>query len=79
MNYLLFIHHLKTFAKSGHEVNGLVSTVQILRNDIGMEFGIKKRGLVVLKRGKVVSSQGVEMPDGVRIKEVEENRYKYLQ
>ena len=31
-----------------------------------------------LKRGKVVSSEGVEMPDGERIKEVDKNEYSYL-
>ena len=31
-----------------------------------------------LKRGKVVSSEGVEMPDGERIKDVEKNGYSYL-
>ena len=69
---------LKIFAKSEHEVNGLVSTVQILSNDIGMEFGIKKCGVLVLERGKVVSSERIEMPNDERIKEVEKNRYKYL-
>ena len=43
-----------------------------------MEFGIKKCGVLVLKRGTVVSSEGVEMPDGERIKEVEKNGYRYL-
>ena len=46
---------LKIFAKSEREVNGLVSTVQILSNDTGMEFGIKKCGALVMKRGKVVA------------------------
>ena len=50
----------------------------MLSNDIGMEFGIKKCGVLVLKRGTVVSSEGVEMPDGERIKEVEKNGYRYL-
>ena len=36
------------------EVNGLVSTVQMLSNDSRMEFGIKKCGVRLLKRGKVV-------------------------
>ena len=31
-----------------------------------------------MKRGKVVSSGRVEMPDVKRIKEIEKNRYKYL-
>ena len=34
--------------------------------------------MLVLKRGKIVSSEGAEMPDGQRIKEVEENGYRYL-
>ena len=42
-----------------------------------MTFGIKKRDVLVLKRGKVVSSEGVEIPDGERIKEVEKNGCKY--
>ena len=73
LNHLLFMDDLKIFAKSEREINGLISTVQILSNDIGMEFGIKKCGVLVLKRGTVVSSEGVEIPDGERIKEVEKN------
>ena len=43
-----------------------------------MEPGIQKGGALVLKRGKVVSSEGVEMPERERIKEVLKNGYKYL-
>ena len=78
LNHLLFKDDLKIFAKSDCEINGLVSTVQILSNDIEMEFGIKRSGELVLKRGKLVSFERVEMPDGERIKEIEKNRYKYL-
>ena len=45
---------IKISAKSEHEINGLISKIQILSNDIGMEFGMKKCGVLVLKRGKVV-------------------------
>ena len=38
-----------------------------------MDLGIKKFGVLVLERGKVVSSQEVWMCDGEKIKEVEEN------
>ena len=38
----------------------MVSKVQILSSDIGMESGIKRCHVLVLKRGKVVSSKGVE-------------------
>ena len=43
-----------------------------------MQFGIKKCGVIVLRRGDIVLSEGVEMPDGERIKEVQKNGYKYL-
>ena len=73
LNHLLFMDDLKIFEKSKREKKGLVSTVQILSNNAGIEFGIKKCGVLVLKRGKAVSSEGVGMPDGERIKEVENN------
>ena len=78
LNHLLFMDDIKIFAKSEHEINGLVSTIQILSKDTGMEFGIKKCGVLQLKRGKVVSSEGADMPDGERIKEAEKNGYRYL-
>ena len=78
LNHLSFMNDLKIFAKSKREINGLVSTVKILSSDIETKFGIKGFGVLVLKREKVVSSEGVEMPDGERIKEVEKNGYRYL-
>ena len=43
-----------------------------------MEFRIQECGILASKRRKVVSSEGEEMPDGERIKEVLKNGYKYL-
>ena len=43
-----------------------------------MESGIQTCGVLVLKRQQVVSSEGVEMPERERIKEVLKNGYKYL-
>ena len=42
---------IKIFAKSEPELNELVSTVQILSNDVGMESGVKEYGIIILKRG----------------------------
>ena len=52
LNHILFMDDLKIFAKSDSEVNGLVSTVQILSNDIGMEFGIKKVWCTCIEKRK---------------------------
>ena len=64
LNHILFMDDLNIYAKTGREGNGLVSTVQILSNDIGMEVGIQKCGVIIYKRAKVVSSKVVEMPHG---------------
>ena len=70
---------LKLCAKDEREINGLLSTVQIFSNDIQMEFGIKKCGILVMKRGKAKSTEGIEtIPSGDTIKEIEKEGYKYL-
>ena len=43
-----------------------------------MEFGIKKCGLVIMKRGKLSSTDGIVLPNGEAIKEVEKDGYRYL-
>ena len=43
---------------------------QFIRGDIGMEFGIAKCGVLMLKRGKVVNTDGIELPNGETIKKV---------
>jgi len=78
LNHLLFMDDLKLFAKDEREINGLLSTVQIFSNDIQMEFGIKKCGVLVMKRGKATSTEGIELPSGDTIKDIEKEGYKYL-
>ena len=43
-----------------------------------MDFWIKKCGIFILKQGKAVKSNGLELPSGDKIKKVEESGYKYL-
>ena len=64
LNHLLFMDDLKIYGKNEHELNALASTVEIFSTDIGMDFGIKKCGTLILKRGKVVRSDGIELPMG---------------
>ena len=46
----------KLYAKSEEQTNTLVETVYVFNTNIGMEFGIKKCGILTMKRGKVVKS-----------------------
>ena len=48
LNHLLFMDDLKLFSKSEEQMDTLVRT----STDIRMEFGIKKCGILTMKRGK---------------------------
>ena len=78
LNHLLFMDGLKLFVKDEKEINGLLSTVQICSNDVQMEFGIKKCGILVMKRGKATPTEGIELLSGDTIKDIEKEGYKYL-
>ena len=78
INHLLFMDNLKLYGKSENEIKGLVSTVQVFSQDIVMEFGIKKGCVIIMNRGKVKSTGGIELPSGEKIREIEEDGYKYL-
>ena len=56
---------LKLFAKSQDKIDSLINTVYTFSEKIGMEFGIKKCGLLGLKRGKVdkVKTRDLNLPD----------------
>ena len=43
-----------------------------------MEFGLKKCGVVFLKKGKLVKFDGIHLPYQEIMKEVDENGYTYL-
>ena len=49
---------LKLFAKSKNEIDSLVQTVHLFSEDNVMQFGIKKCGVLVLERGKVIRTNG---------------------
>ena len=69
---------LKHFGKSEYQIDSLEQTVFIFSEDIGMEFGLKKCGVVILKKGKLVKFDGIHLPNQEIMKEVDENGYTYL-
>ena len=69
---------LKLYPKSEEQTNTLVRTVHVFNTDIGMEFGIKKCGILTMKRDKIVKSEVIKLPDGEVMKQVGQERYTYL-
>ena len=78
LNHLLFMDDLKLYAKSEEQTSMLVRTVYVFSTDIGMEFGIKKCGILTMKRGKIVKSEGIKLLDGEAMKQVGQEGYTYL-
>ena len=69
---------LKMYAKSEEQTNTLARTVYVLSTDIGVEFGVKKCGILTMKRGNIVKSEGIKLPDCEVIKQVGQEGYTYL-
>ena len=69
---------LKLFAKNQDQIDSLVQTVHLFSEDIGMQFGLNKRGVLVVKSGKIVKQNGIKLPNGQMMKKIDESGYKYL-
>ena len=78
VNHLLFMDDLKLYTKNEDQLSMLIRTVQMFSNDIGMEFVMKKCGVLILKRGKIVRNEGIKLMDGEIMKEVGEKGYTHL-
>ena len=70
---------IKLFAKNERELENLKHAVRIYSQGMGMEFGMEKCGMLVMKSGNRHMTNGMELPNHDRIRTLEENEtYKYL-
>ena len=60
------------YSKSEKALDSLIQTVRIFSTDIGMQFGIDKCAMLVMKKGKIVKSDGIQLPNDKVIKSLEE-------
>ena len=60
--------YLKFYSQSEKGLDSSVQTVRVFSKDIGMKFRIEKYPMVVMEKGKIVKSAGIELPDGKVIK-----------
>ena len=79
INHLVYMDDIKLFAKNEKELETLIHTVRIYIEDKGMEFGIEKYALFVMKSGKRHLTDGIELPNQDKFRTLAENEtYKYL-
>ena len=73
------MNDLELFVKSKNQIDSLVQTVHIFSEDIGMQFGIKKCGVLIMERGKVIRTDGIRLRVGSYMKNIDEAGYTYLE
>ena len=59
INHLMYTDDLKLFAKNEKELETLIYAVTIHSQDIGMEFGIEKCAVVIMKSGKRLTTDKI--------------------
>ena len=52
---------LKLYSQSEKELDSLGQRVHVFSQDIGMKFGIEKCAMLVIKKRKIVKSDGIEL------------------
>ena len=72
-------NYIKLFTKNEGELVILIQTMRIYSQDIGMEFGIEKYAMLIMKNEKRPITEGIELPNQERIRTLGENaKPKYL-
>ena len=68
------------YAKNRNELESMMNTVRIFSGDIGMQFGLDKCAILLIKRGKIKAGSGdMIMSNGGEIRAMGENsEYRYL-
>ena len=64
--------YLKLYGTSDNQLNGLISTVKKVSDDIQMEFGLDKCAKATFKRGKTVSAEGNLLNDHQLIQDLDQ-------
>ena len=70
--------NLKFYGLSEAELEKLVNIVQVFFRDIGMEFGIDKCAVLLLKYGVRIDCEDIVLPDDQVMGEIVEREHKYL-
>ena len=75
----MYMDDIKLFAKKEKELETLIHAVRIYSQDIGMEFGIEKCAMLVMKSSQRHMTDGMELPNYDKTRTLgEDETYKYL-
>ena len=70
---------LKLYSKSEKDLDSLIQTAKIFNEDIAMQFRVDKCAMMVMKTGKIVKPDVIQLPNDKLIKSLKEREiYKYI-
>ena len=79
INHLFYMDDLKTFGKNDQEQTSLLIIVKGFSDDIQMEFGLEKCSKATFKKGKLTTTENIQIDLDTTIQQLEqEGTYKYL-
>ena len=67
-NHLIYMDDIKLFVKIEKGLETLIHAVRICSQDIGMEFGVEKCTMLLIKSGKRHVTDGMELPNQDKIR-----------
>ena len=67
ISHLLNMDNINLYARSERDINSLIHLTRIYSKDIRMSFGLDKYSRIISKRAKVITTDGVELPESTII------------
>lgn len=62
MSHLLYMFYFKLYTKNKCDIDSLIPLNRIYGKNIRMSFRLHKCGQIVFRRGKMMTTEGVELP-----------------
>ena len=69
---------LNLYAKSERKLDLFIQAMGIFSDDVSMVFGLDKCAVLVMKRRKIVWTEGIQLPGEMLMGEANLNKYKYF-
>ena len=78
LSHLFFMDNLNLYAKSERKLDLFIQAMGIFSDDVSMVFGLDKCAVLVMKRRKIVRTDGIQLPGEMLMREANLKKYKYL-
>ena len=64
ISHLLYMDDIKLYTKNERDIDLLIHLTRIYSEDTGIHFRLEKWGGMITRRGKVIKTDGLELPAG---------------